>query len=48
VLQFEEEARRARAGSGKPAGGVALSGVAGATWRGKEGLAEAGQAVGAA
>jgi hypothetical protein len=27
---------------------VALSGVASATWRGEEGLAEAGQAVGAA
>jgi hypothetical protein len=37
-----------RAGAGKPAGGVALSGVAGATWRGEEGPAEAGQAVGAA
>jgi hypothetical protein len=48
VLQVEEEARRARAGAGMPAGGMALSGVAGATWRGEEGPAEAGQAVGAA
>jgi hypothetical protein len=48
VLKVEEEARRARVGAGKPAGGVALSGVASATWRGKEGLAEAEQAVGAA
>jgi hypothetical protein len=47
VLQVEEEAQRARAGAGKPAGGVVLSGVAGATWRGEEGPAEAGQAVGA-
>jgi hypothetical protein len=47
VLEVEEEARRARAGAGKPAGGVVLSGVAGATWRGEEGPVEAGQAVGA-
>jgi hypothetical protein len=45
VLQVEEEARRARAGAGKPVGGVALSGVAGAMWRGAEGPAEAGQVV---
>jgi hypothetical protein len=48
VLQVEEEARRARAGAGKPTGGVALSGVTGATWTGEEGPAEAGQALGAA
>jgi hypothetical protein len=48
VLQVEEEARRARAGAGTPAGGVALLGVAGTTWRGEEAPAEAGQAVGAA
>jgi hypothetical protein len=48
MLQVEEEARQARAGAGKPAGGVALSGVAGVTWRGEEGPAEAGQVVGAA
>jgi hypothetical protein len=47
VLQVKEEARQVRAGNGKPAGGVALSGIAGATWRGEEGPAEAGQAVGA-
>jgi hypothetical protein len=43
VLQVEEEARRAIAGAGKVAGGVALSGVAGATWRGEEGPAKAGR-----
>jgi hypothetical protein len=48
VLQVEEEAQRARAGAGKLAGGVALSGVAGATWRGEKGPVEAGPAVGAA
>jgi hypothetical protein len=48
VLQVGEEARRARVGAGKPAGGVALSSIAGATWRGEEGPTEAGQAVGAA
>jgi hypothetical protein len=48
MLQVEEEARRARTGAGKPAGGVVLSGFAGVTWRGEEGPAEAGQAVGSA
>jgi hypothetical protein len=48
VLQVKEEARRARAGAGKPVEGVALLDVDGATWRGEEGPAEAGQAVGAA
>jgi hypothetical protein len=48
VLQVNEEAQRARAGAGKLAGGVALSGVAGVMWSGEKGPAEAGQAVGAA
>jgi hypothetical protein len=37
MFQFDEEARRTRAGVGKPAGGMALSGVAGAMWTGRRG-----------
>jgi hypothetical protein len=43
VLQVEEEAQQARAGAGKPAGDMALSGVACVMWRGEEGPAEAGR-----